>query len=117
MQPVDQAFPGLSSSRVTVAGGTRGIGAGIARGFLRSGARVLVCGRTEPADQAALPTAGGGTAAFTRADVRDPDQARRFIAVAVDLFGGVDVVICNAGGSPPAAPPPRPPGSTPRSSN
>src|SRR5580692_4504430 len=103
MQPVDQAFPGLSGSRVAVAGGTRGIGAGIARGFLRSGAQVLVCGRTEPADQAALPTAGGRTAAFTRADVRDPDQARRFIAVAVDLFGGVDVVICNAGGSPPAA--------------
>ncbi|HEV2933176.1 MAG TPA: SDR family oxidoreductase [Streptosporangiaceae bacterium] len=103
MQPVDQAFPGLSGSRVAVAGGTRGIGAGIARGFLRSGAQVLVCGRTEPADQAALPTAGGRTAAFTPADVRDPDQARRFIAVAVDLFGGVDVVICNAGGSPPAA--------------
>ena len=55
MRPVDQPFPGLAGCRVVVTGGTKGIGAGIARGFLRSGARVLVCGRNEPADRAALP--------------------------------------------------------------
>jgi len=85
---------------VIVTGGTRGIGAGIARGFLRAGARVLVCSRNDPA---ALPAAGGRTAAFTRADVRDPEQVRQLIAAGMDLFGGVDVVISNAGGSPPAA--------------
>jgi len=37
-----------------------------------------------------------------RADVRDPDQARQLVATALDLFGGVDVVVSNAGGSPPA---------------
>src|SRR5580698_4920478 len=99
MQPVDQPFPGLDGRRVIVTGGTKGIGAGIARGFLRSGARVLVCARNEPA---ALPAAGGRTAQFTRADVRDPEQARQLIATALDLFGGVDVVVSNAGGSPPA---------------
>ena len=103
MQPVDQSFPGLAGQRVIVTGGTRGIGAGIARGFLRSGARVLVCGRNEPADKAALPAVGGLVAAFTRADVRDPEQARRLIAAGADLFGGVDVVVSNAGGSPPAS--------------
>ena len=45
MQPVDQPFPGFDGCRVIVTGGTKGIGAGIARGFLRSGARVLVCAR------------------------------------------------------------------------
>jgi len=49
MQPVDQPFPGLSGLRVIVTGGTRGIGAGIAQGFLRTGAQVMVCARNEPA--------------------------------------------------------------------
>ena len=102
MQPVDQPIPGFSGGRVIVTGGTRGIGAGIARGFLRAGAWVLVCGRNEPADGACLPAAGGRTAAFARADVRDPEQVRQLIAAGMDLFGGVDVVISNAGGSPPA---------------
>jgi len=101
MRPVDGPFPCLSGCRVIVTGGTRGIGAGIARGFLRSGARVLVCGRNDPADRAALPAEGGRAAEFTRADVRDPDQAARLVATAAGLFGGVDVVVSNAGGAPP----------------
>ena len=100
MQPVDQPFPGLSGLRVIVTGGTRGIGVGIAQGFLRSGAQVLVCARNEPA---APPAADGRTASFIRADVRDPDQARRLIGAGAEQFGCVDVVISNAGGSPPAA--------------
>jgi len=85
---------------VLVTGGTRGIGAGIARGFLRSGARVLVCGRTEPAE---LPCADGRTAVFTKADIRDPQQAAGTVQHAADLFGRLDVVVSNAGGSPYAA--------------
>ena len=85
---------------VLVTGGTRGIGAGIARGFLRSGARVLVCGRTEPA---ALPCDQGRTAVFTRGDIRDPEQAAGTVRHAIDLFQRLDVVVANAGGSPYAA--------------
>jgi NAD(P)-dependent dehydrogenase (short-subunit alcohol dehydrogenase family) len=82
---------------VLVTGGTRGIGAGIARAFLRSGARVLVCGRTEPAE---LPRAEGRTALCTRADIRDPEQAAATVRHAIDLFQRLDVVVANAGGSP-----------------
>ena len=88
---------------VIVTGGTRGIGAGIARAFLRAGAGVLVCGRTEPSDDAQLPAADGRAAAFARIDVRDPAQAQQLIQSAAELFGRVDVVVSNAGGSPYAA--------------
>jgi NAD(P)-dependent dehydrogenase (short-subunit alcohol dehydrogenase family) len=103
MQSVDQPAAvgqSLPGARVVVTGGTRGIGAGIARVFLQAGAHVLVCGRRAPA---ALPAADGTEAAFVPADVRDPGQARQLIATAAERFGGVDVVISNAGGSPEAA--------------
>ena len=86
---------------VIVTGGTRGIGAEIARAFLRAGAQVLVCGRTEPGDGG--PSAGRRTARFTRADVREPDQARKQGGEAGERYGRLDVVVSNAGGSPSAA--------------
>jgi NAD(P)-dependent dehydrogenase (short-subunit alcohol dehydrogenase family) len=85
---------------VVVTGGTRGIGAGIARAFLAAGADVLVCGRTEPDEAVAV---AGRAAVFVPADVRDAGQAQRLIRTAADRFGRLDVVISNAGGSPPAA--------------
>src|SRR3984957_21117129 len=94
------AAPGQSdrtAAAVLVPGGTRGIGAGIARGFLRAGARVLVCGRTEPTE---LPCADGRTALFTRADIRDPEQSAGAVRKSIDLFHRLDVGGSNAGGSP-----------------
>ena len=100
MVAVDQQWPGSEPPAVLITGGTRGIGAGIARGFLRAGARVLVCGRSEPAE---LPSADGRTAVFAKADIRDPEQAAGSVQHAVDLFQRLDVVVSNAGGSPYAA--------------
>jgi NAD(P)-dependent dehydrogenase (short-subunit alcohol dehydrogenase family) len=75
---------------VVVTGGTRGIGAAIARAFRAAGAKVLVCGRNRP------DTADG----FFRADVRDPYQAAALVAEAVRRHGRLDVVVNNAGGAP-----------------
>jgi NAD(P)-dependent dehydrogenase (short-subunit alcohol dehydrogenase family) len=94
-----QEFAGRA---VVITGGTRGIGAGIARAFLEAGASVLVCGRTPPADESELPAADGRRARYFSADVRDPDQVGELIAAAADAFGRVDVLVSNAGGSPPA---------------
>jgi NAD(P)-dependent dehydrogenase (short-subunit alcohol dehydrogenase family) len=80
---------------VIVTGGCRGIGRGIAQRFAEAGAQVLVCCRNEPES---LPDG----VAFIAADVREPDQIDAVLDRCVQRFGRVDVLINNAGGSPPA---------------
>ena len=89
----------FTGSTVLVTGGTRGIGLGIAAEFLDTGAEVVVCGRHAPE---VLPEAGGRSAVFIEADVRDADSVGRLVEAVVERCGGLDVVVNNAGGSPPA---------------
>lgn len=89
----------MTGKVVVVTGGTKGVGRGIATRFLEAGADVVVCARQEPDD---LPRAGDRTAAFVAADVRDPEQAGAVVRFAVERFGRLDVLVNNAGGSPPA---------------
>lgn len=84
---------------VIVTGGGRGVGRGIAEAFLDAGAEVVICGRNQPD---VLPSAGGRTARFVAADVRDYDQIAPVVAAAVEATGRLDVVVNNAGGSPTA---------------
>ncbi len=77
---------------VLVTGGTRGIGRGIADAFAKQNATVVVCGRTT------VQTPHE----FVPADVRDPDEVDRLVNTVVERHGLLDVVINNAGGSPPA---------------
>ncbi|MCJ7670442.1 MAG: SDR family oxidoreductase [Acidimicrobiia bacterium] len=84
---------------VVVTGGARGIGRVIAETFLAAGADVMICGRNEPEQ---LPAADGRAAVFIAADVRDPEQVDALVAATVDRFGRLDVLVNNAGGSPPA---------------
>ncbi|HEX2176014.1 MAG TPA: SDR family oxidoreductase [Nocardioidaceae bacterium] len=87
----------LDDAVVLVTGGARGVGAGIARTFLRAGATVLTCGRNAPEQ----PVADDGRAAeFVACDVRDADQVRALVDEAVRRHGRLDVVVNNAGGAP-----------------
>lgn len=88
----------LTDKTVIVTGGSRGTGAGIARQYLAAGADVIICGRREPE---VLPEANGKKAIFESADIRDPDQATALIDKAVEHTGRLDVLVNNAGGSPP----------------
>jgi NAD(P)-dependent dehydrogenase (short-subunit alcohol dehydrogenase family) len=89
----------MSGTVVIVTGGGKGIGRGITERFLTSGADVVICGRTEPAD---IPASGDRRAVFIAADVRDVEQIDRVVQGALDRFGRLDVLVNNAGGSPPA---------------
>ena len=80
---------------VLVTGGTKGVGRGIARRFADAGATVAVCSRSEPE---ALPD--GWT--WLGADLRDGDAAWAMVDDVVDRLGSLDVLVNNAGGSPPA---------------
>ena len=90
----------LPGAVVLVTGGSRGIGAGIARAFLAAGAEVVICGRTTPAQ---LPEASGRSAHFIACDVRDADSVARLYADIRNRHGRLDVLINNAGGGPPGA--------------
>ncbi|MEV8514108.1 SDR family oxidoreductase [Dactylosporangium sp. NPDC051484] len=84
-----------SEPAALVTGGTRGIGRTIAARLAGAGYGVLVCGRRDPGD---LP----GGVVFHRADVREPEEAAGLVRAAVARFGRLDLVVNNAGGSPPA---------------
>jgi NAD(P)-dependent dehydrogenase (short-subunit alcohol dehydrogenase family) len=80
---------------VIVTGGCRGIGRGIAARFAGAGASVLVCCRHEPDN---LPDG----VSFIAADVRESDEIDAVVTACTERFGSLDVLVNNAGGSPPA---------------
>ena len=80
-----------------VTGGSKGIGMAIARAFLERGMQVTISGRNDAALQSASRALGAGNLHTVRADVRDPDAAQRLVDETVRRFGGVDVLVNNAG--------------------
>ena len=84
---------------VLVTGGSKGVGAGIARGFLAAGAQVIVCARSQPEQ---LPSVDGQCATFIACDVRDGESLQALFDTIERDFGRLDVLVNNAGGSPAA---------------
>ncbi|NLF01852.1 MAG: glucose 1-dehydrogenase [Anaerolineales bacterium] len=87
-----------------VTGGSKGIGEGCARVFVRAGAKVVVCARGSEAGEALaaeLAATGPGTCHFIQCDVTQPEQISRVVEDTVKLHGRLDVLINNAGWHPP----------------
>lgn len=86
----------LTGKVALVTGGSRGIGLAIARRLLAEGAAVVIAGtRDEALSEAA--TELGARALAVKADVRRLDEVEQLVAAAVGRFGGLDVLVNNAG--------------------
>lgn len=84
----------LKGAHVLVTGGSRGIGAALAREFSRAGARVSITARTTAAIEALALELGGK--AFT-ADLLDPDSVDSLVERVETEAGPIDVLVNNAG--------------------
>jgi NAD(P)-dependent dehydrogenase (short-subunit alcohol dehydrogenase family) len=87
---------GLRGLRVLVTGGSRGLGRATAHRFAAAGATVLTASRSAPPDD--LP------ATFIPADLATPDGAAELGRRVLDIVGGIDVLVSNAGAASTPAP-------------
>src|SRR5215218_5612146 len=89
----------LSGQNVLITGAARGIGAALARKAAARGARVALVG-LEPEQLAAVAEELGPQHLWVEADVTDAEALKAAVQRAVDTFGGLDVVVANAGIAP-----------------
>src|SRR5205814_5899962 len=90
----------LSEQVCLVTGGTRGIGRAIAKSLLMEGAAVAICGqRQESVDRAVAELAAetAGKVKGKAADVRNHEQVGELFQFVDAEFGGLDVLVNNAG--------------------
>jgi NAD(P)-dependent dehydrogenase (short-subunit alcohol dehydrogenase family) len=87
---------GLQGKRVVITGGASGIGEATTRRFVEEGAQVCVFDRDVPAGEK-LRKAVPGLAGFVPCDVAQVERIPAAFAKAVEIMGGVDVLINNAG--------------------
>lgn len=89
----------LRGKSCLVTGGAYGIGRATAERFAREGARLVISDveKDALARLGAELTADGAEIATVSGDVSDPADARRMIDAAVETYGGLDVLVANAG--------------------
>ena len=94
---------GLKGKRAVVMAASRGLGYASALGLAREGCHLIVCSRDQRRIEAAADTIRRETGARVTAlvaDVSSPSEARRLVDAAVSEYGGLEIVVHNAGGPP-----------------
>ena len=98
-----QGLPGLSGRTAIVTGASKGLGRAHARWLAAQGCAVVVSNRPGPAGASSAQAvvdeivAAGGRAVAHDGPVESPEAAAEMVALAHDRFGGVDIVVSNAG--------------------
>ena len=87
----------LDDKVAIITGGAGGIGLQAGRLFAQEGAKVLLVDLYENALKEAVQTIGSDAGRYCAADVTQPDQTQQYIQAAVEQFGGVDILLANAG--------------------
>ncbi len=87
----------LTGRTAVVTGGAQGLGLAIAERFVAEGARVVLGDLDLTATEAAAAGIGGDVAAAVRCDVTSAADVDALVAAAVDRFGGLDIMVNNAG--------------------
>jgi NAD(P)-dependent dehydrogenase (short-subunit alcohol dehydrogenase family) len=87
----------LENKVAIVTGGAHGIGFAIARRYVAEGAKVVIADVDAAAGEVAAAEIDGKQCSFVRADVGDKGDADRLVDEALRLFGGLDVLVNNAG--------------------
>jgi len=87
----------LARKVALITGGAGDIGRAAARMFVAEGACVLLADRDEPALLAAADAIGGDQIAACVCDVTDPIGNQAMVRAAVERFGGLDILLANAG--------------------
>jgi 3-oxoacyl-[acyl-carrier protein] reductase len=90
----------LENKVALITGGSKGIGYGVAQVLMREKMKVMITSRSaKAADDAAaeLNRSGGGEAIGIEADVRDLKSQEKAVAKLKERWGGLDVLIANAG--------------------
>ncbi|XP_043915691.1 17-beta-hydroxysteroid dehydrogenase 14 [Protopterus annectens] len=89
---------------VIVTGGSKGIGEGVVRVFVKHGSKVVFCARGMDSGkdlEEELRKSGPGECMFVTCDVTREDDIKRLIDVTVEKYGRIDCLVNNAGQHPP----------------
>ncbi len=94
---------GLKGKRAIVMAASRGLGYASAFGLAREGCKLIICSRDQArieAAAAAITKETGADVTALVADVSSASEAKRLVDAAVSAYGGLEIVVHNAGGPP-----------------